>query len=150
MINLTPEMIKKAKATKSVEELQALAKESGLEMTNEEATAYYEQLHITTGEMEDDELEDVAGGGCHNKAGDLIVAANNVCDYWICNRCGVQGTDVGVGFLFYREHICEDGYDFVGRLLENAKVIPMVCSECRYGKKKGGLMFRCEHPERRK
>ena len=132
MNNITPEIIQKAKETKSIVELQALAKESGLDMTKEEAIAYYE--HPTTGEIPDDELENVAGGGCHNKAGDLIVAANNVCEHWVCARCGVAESDGGVGFLFYREHICEDGFDFVGRQLENATIKPIVCCECQYGK----------------
>ena len=37
--------------------------------TEEEAKAYFEQLHPKTGELSDDELDNVAGGGCHTKTG---------------------------------------------------------------------------------
>ena len=60
MTNLTPEMIEKAKAAKSAEELLAFAKENGVEMTAEEASEYYAQ--ITSCELDDDLLDGVAGG----------------------------------------------------------------------------------------
>lgn len=61
MTNFTPEMIEKARAAKTVEELLALAKENGMEMTEESAKAYFEQLHKSV-ELADDELDSVAGG----------------------------------------------------------------------------------------
>ena len=64
MKNLTPEMIEKAKAAKSAEELLALAKENGVEMTVDEAATYFAQLNPKNGELDDDELDAVAGGGC--------------------------------------------------------------------------------------
>ena len=64
MENLTPELIAKARAAKSTEELLELAKENGVEITEEEAKTFYEQLH-TNGAVADDELEAVAGGGCN-------------------------------------------------------------------------------------
>ena len=60
MTNLTPEMIEKAKAAKSAEELLAFAKENGVEMTAEEAKECYAQ--ITSCELDDDLLDGVAGG----------------------------------------------------------------------------------------
>ena len=62
MKNLTPELIAKAKAAKSAEELLALAKENNVELTEEEAKTYFEQLNAN-GAVSDDELKDVAGGG---------------------------------------------------------------------------------------
>ena len=61
MNNLTPELIAKAKAAKSAEELLALAKENNVEMTEEQAKIYFEQLNAN-GTVSDDELELVAGG----------------------------------------------------------------------------------------
>ena len=61
MKNLTPELIAKAKAAKSAEELLALAKENNVEMTEEQAKIYFEQLNAN-GTVSDDELELVAGG----------------------------------------------------------------------------------------
>ena len=60
MKNLNPEMIEKAKAAKSAEELLELAKANGVEMTEEEANEYYKQ--ITSCELDDDLLDGVAGG----------------------------------------------------------------------------------------
>ncbi|MBQ2945522.1 MAG: hypothetical protein IJD95_03020 [Clostridia bacterium] len=64
MKNLTPEMIEKAKAAKSVEELLALAKENEVEIPEEAAKALFEQLNPKSGELDDDDLDNVSGGGC--------------------------------------------------------------------------------------
>ena len=58
------EMILKAKEAKTAEELLAFAKENGMELSEEGAKAYYEQFH-KSGELSDDELGNVSGGGCH-------------------------------------------------------------------------------------
>ena len=62
MKNLTPEMIEKAKAAKSAEELLELAKAGGIEMTADEAATYFAQLNPKSGELDDDALDGVAGG----------------------------------------------------------------------------------------
>ena len=66
MQNLTPEMIEKAKVAKSAEELLELAKENNVEMTADEAKTYFAQLGPKSGELSDDDLDNVAGGagGC--------------------------------------------------------------------------------------
>ena len=64
MQNITPELIAKVKAAKSAEELLELAKENGVELTEEDAKTCFEQLHANA-EISDDELEAVSGGyGC--------------------------------------------------------------------------------------
>lgn len=64
MKNLTPELIAKAKAAKSAEELFEIAKANNVEMTEEEAKTYFAQLNAN-GAVSDDELDVVAGGlGC--------------------------------------------------------------------------------------
>ena len=60
-IVISEEMIKKAKTAGTVEELLAMAKENGYEMTEEEAKTAFSRLN-STGEIADDELEAVAGG----------------------------------------------------------------------------------------
>ena len=62
MKNLTPELIEKAKNAKSAEELLALAKENDVEITEEEAKIYFDQLN-SNGSVSDEELDAVAGGG---------------------------------------------------------------------------------------
>ena len=69
MTNFTPEMIEKAKAAKSAEEFLAIAKEAGTEMTAEEASAYFAQLNPKSGELDDDDLDNVAGGACKSSDG---------------------------------------------------------------------------------
>ena len=79
MTNLTPEMIEKAKAAKTAEELFALAKENNVEMTEEEAKTYFAQLNPASGELSDDELDNVAGGGCETSDGHTIVTSEKTC-----------------------------------------------------------------------
>ena len=60
---MNSELVAKAKEAKSAEELLAMAKENDIELTGEQAKEYYDRLHAT-GELSDDELDNVAGGGC--------------------------------------------------------------------------------------
>ncbi len=60
---MTNELIKKAKECKSAEELLALAKENGIEMTTDEAAVKFAELN-NEGELSDEELDGAAGGGC--------------------------------------------------------------------------------------
>ena len=57
-------MIGKAKTAKSAEELLEIAKANGVEMTAEEAATYFAQLNPKSGELSDNELDNVSGGGC--------------------------------------------------------------------------------------
>ena len=65
-MKMNTELIAKAKQAKNPEELLALAKENGVELTEESAKAYFNQLNPKTGELADDELDNVAGGGCQS------------------------------------------------------------------------------------
>ena len=48
---MNEEMIAKAKEAKSVEELITLAKENGIELNEEDAIMYFEQLNAKKGEL---------------------------------------------------------------------------------------------------
>ena len=88
MTNLTPEMIEKAKAVKSAEELLALAKENNVEMTADEAKSYFAQLNPKSGELDDDDLDMVAGGACSDpKNIDVFPVGTRVRTSWAC-YCG--------------------------------------------------------------
>ena len=83
MKNFTPELIVKAKAAKSAEELFALAKENNVELTEAEAKTYFEQLNAN-GAVSDDELDVVAGGcGETYKAGTKV----RFTDGTMCPKC---------------------------------------------------------------
>ena len=95
---LTPELLEKAKLTKSPEELITLAKEIGAEMTLEEANTYFAMLNPKTGELADDELEDVAGGrkcGTIYKNNQPVVTHGNSCEYWRNEKNGLIGSETG-------------------------------------------------------
>ena len=62
MNNLTPELIAKAKAAKSAEELLELAKANNVDLTETEAKTYWAQLSAN-GTVSDEELDAVVGGG---------------------------------------------------------------------------------------
>lgn len=95
MNNLTPELVAKAKSTKSADELFNLAKENGIEITEEEAKTYFAQLNANDS-ISDDELDAVAGGGgscpgddesCPRCGAPTVPAANAK---RICSKCGYR------------------------------------------------------------
>ncbi len=133
MKNFTSEMIEKARAAKSADELLALAKENNVEMTEESAKAYFEQLHPASGELSDDELDNVAGGGCHASDGRLVTTVANDCQYWHCKKCGSNSSSA------YATHGCK----YTG------EVCLMACNECQYISYEKGLWL-CNHPKNRK
>ena len=90
MTNLTPEMIEKAKAAKSAEELLELAKANGVEMTADEAATYFAQLNPKSGELDDDDLDAVAGGACASNSGEYAHEGDmvRVINGKTCRQCG--------------------------------------------------------------
>lgn len=90
-MELTEEMLEKAKCANDVAELITLAAESGIKLTEEDARGYFERLHPASGELPDEELDNIAGGGCggnYNSAGFAIYPYNHVCDLFWCEYCG--------------------------------------------------------------
>ena len=61
-MELSKELLAKAKEAKSVEELLAFAKENGIDLTGEQAEAYFKRLNPESREIADDELDNVSGG----------------------------------------------------------------------------------------
>ena len=57
------ELLEKAKTAKTAAELLEMANAEGVEMTPEQAEQVFADLH-KTGELADEELDNVAGGGC--------------------------------------------------------------------------------------
>ncbi|MGN0813045.1 MAG: hypothetical protein ACI4MQ_06030 [Candidatus Coproplasma sp.] len=65
-MNVSKELLEKAKTAKSAEELLALAKAENIELTEGQAAKAFAQLN-KNGELSDEELDNVAGGGkCDN------------------------------------------------------------------------------------
>lgn len=61
---ITKEMLAKAMQCRNADELIALAKTGGMEMTREEAEAFMAELNDF--ELDADTLQNVAGGGCYS------------------------------------------------------------------------------------
>ena len=89
MKNLTPELIEKAKAAKSAEELLEIAKANNIEMTEDEAKTYFAQLNPKSGELFDDDLDNVAGGAC--RIYNIKERAKANASGMACPQCGTVG-----------------------------------------------------------
>mgnify|MGYP002729161089 FL=1 len=125
-MELKKELLAKAKNAKTPEELIALAKENGTEMTEESAEAYYNLLHPQNGEVSDDELDNVAGGGCHN-GGKLVVSVMHYCDEW---RCKDDGSQCDIDGILVNCNTCR---------------VAAYCFSCKYCSYEKGLWL-CNNP----
>ena len=110
-MKFTPEQLEKAKAAKNAEELFALAKGNGITLTEEEAKKYYDEWH-KEGELADNELANVSGGGCVDDFYDWLksveVSYNPAFGKYFCPNC-----DDGNHMLsYYGYEYCDSGnYD---------------------------------------
>ena len=129
---INSELIAKAKETKSVEELMALAKENDIDMTEESAEAYFNQFHPTSGELSDEELDNVAGGSCYAGDGRMVTSLGHICDEFRCKK------DDG----YPGGHIC-----FVRRCVRCGEVAN--CGQCKFCSYEKGLWL-CNCPENKK
>ncbi len=103
-MEMDQELLTRAKAAKTAEELLTLAKENGMELTEAEAKTYFDLLHPQTGELSDDELDNVSGGGCYSSGGRLKTTCGYKCRHYedgpstfgvkgTCCRCRYWGVD---------------------------------------------------------
>lgn len=133
MMELNNEMLEKAKTAKSAEELLELAKANGVNLTEEEAKTYFNQLN-KSGELADDELDNVAGGaGCKPTAlskresgddiqvGDVFRLYSRFSGtYLYCSACG---PDLGGKFRATGKNVNFNQKDVIGVCLHCGKSI---------------------------
>lgn len=62
--NFTPEQLNAVLACKTTDELIALAKENGFELTEEKAKGYLSEIAEMEVSLSDEEMKNIAGGGC--------------------------------------------------------------------------------------
>ena len=93
-MEISMELLQKAKTAGSVEELLAMAKKNNIDLTPEDAEKYYSRLH-QNGEMSDEELDNVAGGFCSGAAIDQCpychssnTRRDGALGHYKCNACG--------------------------------------------------------------
>ena len=121
-------LLEKAKEAKSAEDLIALANENGAVLTAEEAKTYFAQLNAKTGELSDDELDNVSGGGCYAADGRLVVTVGYWCENFGCKLCGGDGTTVHGG----------GGSEPGIVICASCGNIGVCCDNCRYCSYEGG------------
>ena len=95
-MNLTNDMIEKAKTASSADELLKMAKENGVNMTAAEAQEYFNFLNAN-GELSEDDLAQVAGGGKWGIAEPKYGKGQRV-DYLDSNGIHHYGTIIDIEF----------------------------------------------------
>ena len=133
-MELNNEIRAKAKAAKTPEELIEIAKENDVEMTEESAKAYFDLLHPKTGEMSDDELDNVSGGGCRGNDDRMVTTLMSDCEHWKCKKDGSSAPTGSPGYLTFLK-------------CPKCKCI-VRCSNCPYCTYEKGLWL-CNHPANR-
>ena len=105
-MNITKELLEKAKTAKSAEELLAMAKAEKIELTEEEAAKAFEELN-KNGELSDEELDNVAGGGGGRPP---KFSRNDRVSHEGSDGKAVYGTVVGISSDFdYLYQVVDDG-----------------------------------------
>lgn len=134
-MEMSKELLEKAKAAKSVEELLMIAKENEVEMAEESAKAYFELIQTRTGngELADEELDNVSRGGCHQGDGRLVTTIGNTCSLFKCAVCGNVGRSY---YTFIPLHECK----------QTNVTTEASCGICYYMSYEGGLWL-CNHPK---
>ena len=91
-------MIEKAKAAKTAEELLEIAKANNVEMTADEAATYFAQLNPKSGELDDDDLDAVAGGACadSNDNDNPAVGFGDTVQITSGETCSSCGNNIGI------------------------------------------------------
>ena len=119
MKNFNAEIIEKARGSKSAEELLQIAKENNIELTADEAAVYFAQLSPNSGEIDDDELDNVAGGACGVRSGDTVRVTSGE----TCPICGSNtGTVKPVGAMAQGAVVCMNCPDSVIAYVGSAKL----------------------------
>lgn len=119
---ITRENTEKENRTMSAEELTALAKENGIELSADETEACLERLN-EPGELSDEELDGVSGGVFGMGAGYVPIPNDEKCkcDNLVCVLCNKSCHP-----SYYINHTC----------LHN-NLVPNVCHYCKYRMTKG-------------
>ena len=109
-MNISKELIEKAKTAKSAEELLEMAKAENIELTEEEAAQAFAKMN-KNGELSDEELDNVAGGGCPGGATPPKFSVNDRVSHKGSDGKEVYGTVVRIGQekYYYVYYVVDDG-----------------------------------------
>ena len=129
------ELLEMAKRANSAEEFFALTKESDVELTQEQAEAYFEQINKWE-ELSDDELDNVAGGTAYDNEEWPVVRPNNFCEHWTCLYCESELVD---------KHLGRNARHTCGKYSQSN--IKPRCGNCLFCVYNG--QWNCYHPDRK-
>ena len=108
-MNISKDLLEKAKTAKTAEELLAMAKAENIELSAEQAAKAFAELN-KTGELSDEELDNVAGGGCPGGATPPKFSVNDRVSHKGSDGKAVYGTVVHILFDFgYSYDVLDDG-----------------------------------------
>ena len=106
-MNISKELLEKAKQAKTAEELLAMAKAENIELTEEQAAQAFAKMN-KNGELSDEELDNVAGGGCQGRPPKFSL--NDRVSHEGSDGKAVYGTVVGISSDFdYLYQVVDDG-----------------------------------------
>ena len=108
-MNISKELIEKAKTAKSAEELLEMAKAENIELTEEEAAQAFAKMN-KNGELSDEELDNIAGG-CEGGASPQKFSVNDRVSHKGSDGKAVYGTVVRIGQekYYYVYYVVDDG-----------------------------------------
>ena len=109
-MNISKELLEKAKQAKTAEELLAMAKAENIELNAEEAAQAFAKMN-KNGELSDEELDNVAGGGCPGGATPPKFSVNDRVSHKGSDGKEVYGTVVRIGQekYYYVYYVVDDG-----------------------------------------
>ena len=124
-MNITKELLEKAKTAKSAEELLEMAKAENIELTEEEAAQAFAKMN-KNGELSDEELDNVAGGGCPGGATPPKFSVNDRVSHKGSDGKAVYGTVVLIIPVEsdYWYLVVDDG-DIMGRPYYESELTPV-------------------------
>ena len=86
------ELLALAKQAKNSDEMCTLAKEKGMELSEEVAKEYFDRIH-SSGDISDDELENVSGGKCDEDNPTKPITPEYKKSCYVCSACYNQFND---------------------------------------------------------
>ena len=87
---MSNKMREKVRTAGSVQELLDIAEKEGVALTEEKAEELFTKLQPAIGELSDNELDAVSGGGCAESSDSnykSIHSTDQACPYYQCDRC---------------------------------------------------------------
>lgn len=121
------ELIEKAKETKNAEELLELAKAYNVDLTVEEANAYFTKLNSQMGELDDDELDNVSGGGCSSTDNEGLAPTES--QLYVGQKVYLKEPGHTFGSCYCTNRVCGSSVFWIEKQIDAEKYL-LQCNGC--------------------